>query len=435
MGCPRLFPGLPPFSGKNTIKFSHRFSHRARIQPMFSADRQDYFHGRSRRRARSRDERFALRGSLRSRLSGIERLEGRWLLSVAPLPAPPEDSHVAVFQAAPAPPTVIVDSGRHDRTLAVMEVGDDQFAPPPPVAGDPAAPQILDSPAFRLAPLGGVLPLTAVGSPPTTTRAIPAVFAQAGNLDGDSSVRFADVAPDFEPLIGFATMLVQDDLASDPHLRLFETARESRFDASQPAILPDSARVSPSGGSHDDAILESQRQATPGSATTPGQNAETEATFGAGPMTSHLHREELPTEAAPSRETVSHLVAFNRSDLDGPTGETAPNGRPSGGNWTAAASVLNDLLVPRFAGDAASLGVALTDLLAEADELGDGLLGLLTGPPVTCEAALVAGLVGAGVAYRHWRGGQRREENEAREVLWATFVSGPASLRIHRSAS
>jgi hypothetical protein len=60
---------------------------------------------------------------------------------------------------------------------------------------------------------------------------------------------------------------------------------------------------------------------------------------------------------------------------------------------------------------------------------------MLSDPVATGEAAIVTGLIGAGLAYRHWRGMEQREQGEEQELLSARFIRGPASLRLSRRIS
>jgi hypothetical protein len=227
----------------------------------------------------------------------------------------------------------------------------------------------------------------------------------------------------------------------DPRGRFVELVRDTLAEVRLAAALPDVPHSRTDGGSADGDLAEKENLGAINHAV-PGQNAQSDPLFlGAGrAVETALSDPEWADEAkgTPGHEPAGRLVALDEAREAFWSRESRLVGAGSDGHGSTTS---HDLLAPRFAFDAEALfdaralGAALGELLSEADEWGTSLLGFLTDPTSSTDLALVAGVAVAGFAYRHWRGGPRREEAEARAMLAARFVTGPASLRLGRRTS
>ncbi|HWB07907.1 MAG TPA: hypothetical protein VG826_01595 [Pirellulales bacterium] len=381
------------------------------------------------------------------------------------------------FAAAPAQPVAVksvevVQTLRHEPAMVVM--ADEGFT------GTASGPGSLDA-GGPFAVVGGLRPLNALGPlnqlaaqarGDLSLPARPAPFVlnlsviQSGNMPpGVLRTSLAPVDPSADPpshdgpmplvfmlangrgvdnssgrLLAWMAPMVPGDVTQgqvpgfgpfDPRGRLAELMHDALF-AGHLAWSSDGAHSTTDGALGDDASLEGERHAI--NPALFGQSAADDSSFaGSGRSVMEADRPWFDFEAgeaadAPDREAASHLVAAGDATATLASAVWAAGSRAVGAaiDGDAFDSALHDLLAPRFAFDAAALSDAIRDLVDDADELGIGLLGLVTDPTRQGEVALVAA-VAAGLAYRHWRGRERREQAESREMLAARFVRGPAS--------
>jgi hypothetical protein len=217
----------------------------------------------------------------------------------------------------------------------------------------------------------------------------------------------------------------------DPHVRFLNLAHDPLGEARSMLSSPDTEHTKTS----DVLTTEGDRRVTSALTALFGQSAETDTVLvGRGRVLgdNHYKTGEGAQANELATEPVGYLVAFDTMALGLGLGAVSAAGQPQVVGQTAFSFLLEDLITPSFSYDTAALSIAINDLVDQADEMGGGLLGMLGDSATSGEAALVAGLVGAGLAYRHWRGGQRRKLSEDRELLSARFLRGPASLRLHR---
>lgn len=303
-----------------------------------------------------------------------------------------------------------------------------------PSSRTPAASELSGVAAFDApAPLGsygvGLQPNGGVFAPSPSDRSSSLLsFASPPSMDP----RIAGSVSDRESLLVFEESQFSDsghvyseDASGDPRARLVALQQMLADERAQISPL-DGARSRASGSVAVNPDGDGQRQGSIGFAVVVGQSAETEATFGSR-----------------SRTVVGKSVGVGttgeNSQTDGYHGAFGELARSAIAGWSAVASsasdhfsddllasVVDDLLTPRFTCDAAALSVAIGDIATQVDELGVRLLEMLSDPVVMGETALVAGLVGAGLAYRHRRG----ERAEEAELLSSRFIRGHASLRL-----
>lgn len=354
---------------------------------------------------RSMWEPRALTARLFGRDARFERLEGRRCLSAASFPALPHGPgfHVAAFEvvafnATAVPLAVPSADGHHAHSLVVSEK---EWAAAPPL------------------------------NAPVAQRMMTAGAGSGQNADGEAAGRVFVWMPGDPSGLGFSGWATS--FAPDEHLRFAELVRESLLEASFAVLAPEAARASINHADHDIGPLEGARHATPGLPAGMGQTVESDrglefSRATSGNIGSSVANLDAITNTPP--ETVSPLVA-----LGGNTPSPADHGSRDHeqGHDSTTASTWHDLLLPRFSCDVATLGAALADFVSEADDLGIGLLSILAEVPSEGELALVAGLVGAGAAYRYARDGQKREWAKEQEVLRARFIGAPACIRLHRS--
>jgi hypothetical protein len=204
----------------------------------------------------------------------------------------------------------------------------------------------------------------------------------------------------------------------------------------------DGVRASNGALAYFDAAADGERHASAGVAALFGQNAEAGAPFAGGRAVGtalfgeagNLGDSSAPVEVA-QQSAVGYLVAIEEAFRRAAAGAySASVDAAQQGAEQAASSLVQEVLVPHFAFDAAALTAAVNELADQADELGVGLWEMLS-PIATGEAALVAGIVAAGIVYRHWRGTRRDEGAEEQDLLSSRFIRGHASLRIARGPS
>ncbi|MGH7140845.1 MAG: hypothetical protein ACREHD_34370, partial [Pirellulales bacterium] len=232
-----------------------------------------------------------------------------------------------------------------------------------------------------------------------------------------------------------AGQIYDGDVSVDLRSRMVDFPHELLADARASVSPVDGVRSAANGSISVEPAGNGERQGSIGLATLLGQSAETEATLvgggraiiGASPASAEGSR---PDGFSVAHATVGYLVAFEEIAVSAAAGSLSVLRGSRFADDALAAFVVDDLLTPHFACDAAALSVAITDLAARIDELGVGVLDLLADPLPVGEAALVAGLVGAGLACRHWRGGRRDERAEQEELLSSRFLRGHASLRL-----
>lgn len=355
----------------------------------------------------------------------LERLEDRRFLSVAPLPALLHRAEIAVvaFEISIGRPTV---DAPHELTFerpvneatAALEL----VLPLTHASEVVSASLAAEIPRFKAS---GTEDL----NPPINEPLSPRILAggPAGGLDGQNAARHFVLIPDladtgFEPVTFFG------------FLRSLDLVRASLFEVSIAVPVTDAARATMSRSGHDIETLETSRHATPNSPAGMGQNVDSESGLVLDRLTTvepgmRSARADGLTNSPP--KTVSHLVAEERAAPN--QAVAASQHQPLEGDGLAA-SMWHDLLLPRLSYDAAVFGAALADFVSEAEELGVGLLTILADIPVEGEMALVAGLIGGGIAYRHAREGRRRERAEEQEVLRARFIDVPASVRLRGRA-
>lgn len=211
-----------------------------------------------------------------------------------------------------------------------------------------------------------------------------------------------------------------------------------QFSDGRLAMSPlDGVRASNGALAYFDAATDVERHAAAGGAALFGQSAEGEAPFAGGRAVGMARFGELgnagdlsgPMEVA-EQSTVGYLVALEEAFRAAALGAySATVDTAQVGVEQAASSLVHEVLMPHFAFDAAALSTSLQELAAQADELGVGLWEMLS-PIASGEAALVAGIVSAGIVYRHWRGTRRDERAEEQDLLSSRFIRGHASIRI-----
>ena len=375
--------------------------------------------------ARRLDDRFRpVRRSRGRRLSGLEWLERRQLFNMGPVHFPAAVVHFADFASPFSPPMGIVETFQRVHGPPEFARPADHYELQPPRGGlDSVSPFGIAAFATRMAPpLFGTADLR---GDMTANRMLllPTIDGQGGSVGDAPPPGDGGEQP---PLHYFGLV---HDFWAETRLAIFS------LDAARPAS------VSPEGPGNEAGVPRHSSNG-PVLGIQGRQSAESGALdFGAPSTVGHesVSTDDVtwsstggPREQASA--TVSHLVAFNDAEIGAANEISSSSAKTTLDPWDQMATALHELLTPRIACDAATLGVALADLMAEADELGVGLLGVLGYPTAVRPAALVAGLVGAGIAYRHWRGGREREAAEKRELLSARFIACQ-SLRLDRRPS
>jgi hypothetical protein len=262
---------------------------------------------------------------------------------------------------------------------------------------------------------------------------------------GSSLARFMPVFLEGWQPMEVSQMSGQDSVPLDGHARYFVVVHESFAESRMAPMLPDSVHLRSIDAFALNKPASGERHLA-NSLTAPfGPSADADAVFsirgraiGAALQNNlvALGEETEATDTANERAAVGYLVAFNNTivgSLLGAASAAIPSSES--GESAAVGSLIQDLLTPRLAFNAEALSFAINEFAAQADELGVGLLSMLSDPVATGEAAIVTGLIGAGLAYRHWRGMEQREQGEEQELLSARFIRGPASLRLSRRIS
>lgn len=419
------------------------------------------------------------------RCQGVERLETRQLLSAAGFLVTHEFATPAgqpVFESA-----AIIS--RADRPAPSFEGPLDHFAPPAFTAAQPtfrapamsewhgpsefdagSAPRLDEAdlrsveivlipppigrfvipekpliepvePALIQSPLEGDGAASLTDSVKTVERAVNLSFGSPTpfgpgqvNLASDREILFVFPGWQFSDV----GQIYSEDVSVDFHSRMVELPHELLADARASMSPVDGVRSSASGSVSVDPAGHGERQASVGLAALLGQNAETEAALVGGRRSIVGVSPGIPAAGDGSKldgssamgATVGYLVAFDQIAVSSAAGSLAALSRSRLVEDGLVASLVEDLLTPHFACDAAALSFAINDLAEQVEELGAGFFDLLADPVTTGEAALVAGLVGAGLAYRHCRGGRRNERAEQEELLSSRFIRGHASLRL-----
>lgn len=233
-----------------------------------------------------------------------------------------------------------------------------------------------------------------------------------------------------------------DGISFDAHPRLAELLRAPLGEVRLLMSPADGLRSSNGALAYFDPAADAERHGTTGFAVMFGQSAEGETAA----MRGRAVGDVLPVgawaeagDAAPFESaqhgTVSYLVAFAEAFLNASANDHSTAAQAAhGGAEEATSSLAQDVLLPRFAFDAAALTVAINDLADQAEELGAGLLEMLS-PVGSGEAAAVAGMVAAGLAYRHWRGSRRDPRAEEQALLSSRFLRGHATIRVEGDSS
>jgi hypothetical protein len=398
------------------------------------------------------DRRYSASGARRP-LRGVESLEGRRLLSASPWSGPSLQSGGAESGLTSGQPAAFIDTLHHGHALltdpastATASVGPAFMRPAPYELKSSVfrslevASQDLASARVRPDPLmiesRGSL-LAAGNSTSRVTATPPLAMGFQSNRSDTLFNRFIVFMSDSASSLDFGQASVQDGAPLEPHLRFAELMRDSLIAArlaifSSDAIHPGSDDVS-AGGS---AAEGHRRGAT--HVNLFGQSAESESmSMGAGRASSNAPRNIVDNLVPPDVEQqsathapVGHLVAYGDAASARSAATHVARTQTDHGDGQTMGSVLHDLLAPRLAFDSTAMSAAITDLLAEADDLGVGLLGMLTDPLSSGEMAILTGVAAAGFAYRHWRGGDRRAELESRRMLAARFITGCATSRV-----
>ena len=397
--------------------------------------------------ARRPDERFRpFRAPRRRCLNSVERLEVRQLLSASPLPAPPSAAPVAVWVAS-VPPAGTADTWHFDRSVTEFHAASGQAVQPfIPAQSSPevkafGAAQPADLPRARGAELQ---PIKDLFAPTATLSRFDAILPDSPRGSDATFNRFVLFMSDGWQVAQFGQMPGPEGTSPDPHIRYFELVHESWVESRLAALTPDSVHSADNDAVMVGGARSGERHAS-ASLVLFGQSAESDTVFiGRDRSIGDVQRGIVPADGdgsesadnAAERAIVGYLVAFDEVALGWGVDAVSAVARPlESGDRGAVTSLMHELLTPRLTYDAEALSVALTDVVAQAEELGFGLLGMLTDPVASGEAALVTGVVGMGLVYRHWRGGQRREQLEEQELLSARFIHGPASLRLGRRSS
>ncbi|HVX14254.1 MAG TPA: hypothetical protein VHC22_23915 [Pirellulales bacterium] len=282
-------------------------------------------------------------------------------------------------------------------------------------------------PLFGPGPFG-LAPSGAAPAPPLPSPDSEAAAARGADAFGRYwTVLFEGLQPaDFGDVSGM------NGMPFDPHVRFLDLAHDPLTEARSTLSSPDTGHNTTS----DILTTEADRHVSSTLAALFGQSAETDAVFvGRGRVlgdNQYKVGEGSQADEGSREQAVGYLVAFDKLALGWGLGAAAAAGQAPGASKVALSFLLNDLLTPSFSCDAAALSIAINDLVAQADEMGGSLLDVFSDVATSGEAALVTGIVGAGLAYHHWRGEHRRKLSEDRELLSARFIRGPASLRLHR---
>jgi hypothetical protein len=261
------------------------------------------------------------------------------------------------------------------------------------------------------------------------------VDARAANSSTDSMM--AVIIESWQPT-DFGQMGGADEAPPDMRFRAVEVTHEVMVDPRMGMPLVDGSRAPGANGfAGEEGANQAHHLPTYLFAMVGQAAAEGAVSIAGGPAFGDVHRGFVASggEGDPSDESLSertavgYLVAFDEMITTLGIGALGFAERP-GETVDAGVPLLHDLLTPQFTCDAAALSVAIDEIAAQAEELGVGLLGMFADPVALGEAALVAGVVGAGLAYRHWRGGRRQGKDEEQELLSARFIRGHASLRL-----
>lgn len=388
----------------------------------------------------------------------IEHLENRRLLSVAPLaPMPPSaawvspewpfspaaDHRIIVYDAPvehASPPATAATERPPAAEVIFIDAGHPRWA------NDSFAANVSSQPPAGPAFTAGAMNHADLFRPPPTTVSANWSLASASSRLADArdisggdfgqTVFLVSYGWQFE---GFATFTGPDGGFFDGHPRMADFLRAPPSDVRLATSAWDGLRSSNGALAYFDPDTDVERHTTAAFAITFGQSAEGEAAaVGGRPMGGVPSGGDLPDDmdaelAAFDERTVKALVAFEEALRDARAGDFSAQAARRGAEQ-AASTLAQDVLAPRFALDAAALTVAINDLAAQADELGVGLLEMLS-PAASGETALVAGFIGAGLAYRHWRASSRERLREEDDLLSSRFMRGHASIRLRGGSS
>lgn len=388
----------------------------------------------------------------------IEQLEARRLLSAAPLVSAPPSA--AWF----SPEWPFTPGAGHG--IMVYDAAVEHASPPATVATEPPpaaevifvtarhshwandsfAARFISQPPAEPAFTAGVMDHAELFRPsPTTVSANERLVAASLRLADARAISGGDfgqtvflVSYSWQ-LNGFNTFTGPEGGFFDgrPHIADFLRAPPSDVRLAMSAL--DGLRSSNGALAYFDPDTDVERHATGTIAVTFGQSAEGEtAAVGGRPMGGVPPGGDLSDDIEAElgsfdERSVKALVALEEALRDARADDSSAQAARSGGEQ-AASTLAQDVLAPRFAFDAAALTVAINDLAAQADELGVGLLEMLS-PAASGETALVAGFMGAGLAYRHWRASSRDRRREEDDLLASRFMRGHASIRLRGGSS
>lgn len=262
-----------------------------------------------------------------------------------------------------------------------------------------------------------VAPLTLIGTQPDR---------------GDTPLtRFLIFISDSASALDLGQDMTQDGTPLDFRVRVMELVRDSLIASRLATFSPDPSHTNSEDGSAGGTTTDAHHH--PAAAMgLGGQNADSDATFAVlGRASGNVPQGVSDaSDLSPSDEQknaanaiVDHLLAFGELASTWSALPTQFSSESTIGQTLG--SVLHDVLMPRLAIDATALDAAMSDLFAQVDDLGVGLLGMLSDPFTTAEIALAAGVAAAGFVYRHWRGSAGRAETEHRLLLAARFINPP----------
>lgn len=388
----------------------------------------------------------------------IEHLETRRLLSAAALASEPPRA-AWVSQEWPLRPAT-------DHRIIVYEAPLEHAAPPTTAETvQPPAVEVIfiaarhphwanDSFAAKLIPPSPVEPAFSAGEMNRAElfRPAPTTVSANGPLAAASS-RLADAREisggDFGQTVflvsygwqfnGFDTFTGPGGGFFDGRPHMADFLRAPPNDARLATSALDGLRSSNGALAYFDPDTDVERHTTAAFAITFGQSAEGEAAaVGGRPMggvqPGGTLSDDMDAESGAFDErAVKALVAFEEALREARAGDFSVQAARRGAEQ-APSALAQDVLAPRFTFDASALTVAINDLAAQADELGVGLLEMLS-PATSGETAIVAGFIGAGLAYRHWRASSRDRRREDDDLLSSRFMRGHASIRLRGGSS
>ncbi len=431
-------------------------------------------------------------GGRRRQRQNIEYLETRRLLNAAPVvPEPPaavwdaalrtvdrfEATHFAAFEAPieyssphaviaegafardPAMTDFVTGPPHSTRVVAFDELAGAAFAEPPeleviflltppfPDAGSPFVPKPFREPPDAPASTEGTLTHSdffEASSANTSTggQVSPSSLwtAEPHGFDAEFEHAVILVENGWQPG-AFGIFAGPDVTLVEAHPRVAELLRDPPGEVRLAMSPADGIRFSNGALAYFDSAADVERHSTIGFGVVIGQSARGEAAAIGGsaiggvlPNGSWAYGEDAgPVEAA-QRGAAWHLVALHEALHSANVGvSSAAVQAAQRGAQQAMSLLVREVLAPNFALDAAALTVAMNDFAAQADELGAGLLEILS-PVASGEAALVAGVLGAGLAYRHWCGSRCDRRSEEQDLLSSRFIRGHASIRIGGSS-